>query len=266
MRKILALIRADGLTTASYRLRTLVWVCSMVVTIVPLYFVAQALQPTMTNAIATEGRQYFAFLVVGTVALLVLATAVNTLPEAVQAGISRGTLEALLATPTSLPVLFGGLMGFPVLLTLARGGIVLVAAWALGAHVVWVRLVPAVAILLLILAAHVPFAILGASLVLAFKTSGSFPSAVLTASALLGGAYYPTRVIPSWLHGASTVLPLTYGLRALRRTLIDPMPLQTILPDVAILAALGIGLLAISLLAFAWAMRYARQAGTLAQY
>ena len=40
---------------------------------------------------------------------------------------------------------------------------------------------------------------------------------MLAASTLLGGVYYPTTVIPSWLASASEFVPLGYGLRALRQ-------------------------------------------------
>lgn len=266
MHKLLALTRADGLTVFSYRLQTIVWMGGLLVTIVPLYFVAQALQPVMTNSIATEGQQYFGFLLVGIIAFLLLATSVNALPEAIQSGIRRGTLEAMLATPTPLPVLLAGMMGFPLLLTIMRAAIMLISAWVLGAHVVWARALPAFGILVLIVLAHIPFAVLSASLILAFKTAGPFPTGVVTVSALLGGVYYPTQVIPSWLHYVSAFLPLTYGLRALRRTLLDRASLSILAPDLLMLIALIVALFVTSLVVFSWALRYARRAGTLAQY
>jgi len=266
VRKLLALMRADGLTALSYRLQTISMLGGLVVTIVPLYFVARALQPVMTRAIATEGQQYFGFLVVGIIAFFLLTTSVSALPDAIRAGITRGTLEALLATPTPLPVLFIGMIGFPLLWTIVRGAIMLVSAWVLGAHVAWDRGVPALGILVLIAVAHLPFAILSASVIIAFKAAGPFSQGVLTVSALLGGVYYPTHVIPAWLHAISAVLPLTYGLRALRRTLLERASFGTVAPDVAILAGFALVLLAVSLLAFSWALRYARRAGTLAQY
>ena len=175
-------------------------------------------------------------------------------------------MEALLATPTPLPLLFAGLIGFPLLWTIVRGAITLGAAWVLGAHVAWDRGLPALGIVALIVLAHLPFAILTASLVLAFKTAGPFSRGVLTVSAFLGGVYYPTQVIPSWLHDLSAFLPLTYGLRALRRTLLDRASLGAVASDVAVLAGFAVVLLAASLAAFSWALRYARRAGTLAQY
>lgn len=266
MRRVLALIRADGVAFASYRLQTLLSLGGLLLSVVPLYFVAGALQPVMTNAIATEGREYFGFVVVGTIAFLVLTTAVSALPEAIRSGIGRGTFEAMLATATPLPVLLTGMMGFPLLWTIVRGGVVLASAWLLGAHVVWDRGLAALGILLLLIVAHLPFALVTASLILAFRTAGPFPQGVLTVSALLGGVYYPTQVIPSWLHSVSEFLPLTYGLRAMRRTLLDHVSLGALAPDLVALVGIVVALLPMSLVLFAWALQYARRAGTLAQY
>ncbi|HUE77277.1 MAG TPA: hypothetical protein VMM83_04990, partial [Longimicrobiales bacterium] len=64
----------------------------------------------------------------------------------------------------------------------------------------------------------------------------------------------------------SNALPLTYGLRAIRGTLLEGMPLHQVLGDVVILAAFAVGLALLSAWLFALALRYARRAGTLAQY
>jgi ABC-2 type transport system permease protein len=266
VRKLFALVRADGLTALSYRLETLVSFGGLLVTVVPLYFVAQALQPVMARSIADEGRQYFGFLVIGMIAMLFLITSVNALPEAIRAGIGRGTLEALLATPTPLAVLLAGMTGYQLLWTLARAAVLLVAAWVLGAQVAWDRGLVGLGILLLIVVAHVPFAIATAALIIAFKTPGPFARGALTLSGLLGGVYYPTHVIPSWLHSISALLPLTYGLRALRRTLLDGASVGAVAGDVAILGAFAVVLLGASLAALAWALRYARRAGSLSLY
>ena len=118
---------------------------------------------------------------------------------------------------------------------------------------------PALGILLLIAVAYIPFASLAASAILAFRTAGPFATAVLTVSSLLGGVYYPTQVVPSWLHQVSAFVPLTYGLRALRRTILEQASFATIAPDlIALLFA--VVLFGVSFLAFSWALRYARRA------
>ena len=85
-------------------------------------------------------------------------------------------------------------------------------------------------------------------------------------SASVGGVYYPTSAIPSWLAHASQAIPLTYGLRALRRAFLDGAPLSAYAGDLAALCGFAIVLFAVALLAFSMAWNYARRAGTLAQY
>ena len=61
-------------------------------------------------------------------------------------------------------------------------------------------------------------------------------------------------------------MPLSYGLRALRRTLLDGAPLAASARDLTVLAASTAVLLTASLIAFSLALRHAKHAGTLAQY
>ena len=266
MREAIALVRANWISARSYRLSLLLSVGSVVFTAFPLFFVAGALQPIMAESIRTEGGQYFAFLLVGMISYSFLAAAVNTLPAAVGSGISTGTLEALLSTRASLPSLLVGLVGYGFAWTAVRGGALLGAGWALGAQVEWSRAAAAAVVLLMIVCAYLPFGLIAAAMVLAFRTAGPLPQAVLVLSGLLGGVYYPTRVIPSWIEDVSAWIPLTYGLRALRQTLLEGLPLRGVAADLGILSGFILLLLAIGAAAFAAALNYARRSGTLAQY
>ena len=187
MREAAALVRAQWLAAISYRMGMAMSVASLAAIVVPVYFVANALQPVMQDSIRSQGGDYFAFVVVGIMAVQLVAVSLNALPNAIQSGIGTGTLEALLSTRVRLPV-------------------------------------------------------------------------------LLGGVYYPTQVIPSWIQYISHALPLTYGLRAIRGTLLEGMPFHQVLGDVVILAGFTLGLALLSAWLFALALRYARRAGTLAQY
>ena len=111
-----------------------------------------------------------------------------------------------------------------------------------------------------------PFGILGGALLLLTRTTGPLPNAVLVMSMFLGGVYYPTHVIPSWLHSLSTVVPLTYGLRATRQLLSTEAPVAAVGDDLVRLLGLGTALLIGSMLVLHLALRHARRAGSLVQY
>ena len=68
MFRILAFVRQDLRTAFSYRLNALFSVAGLLATVVPVYFVAKALQPVMAKSIQAEGGEYFAFVLVGMVA------------------------------------------------------------------------------------------------------------------------------------------------------------------------------------------------------
>jgi ABC-2 type transport system permease protein len=266
MSEALALIRKSWLSAISYRLNMLISLGGLLVSIVPLYFIANAIQPVIEDAIRAEGGEYFAFLLVGIVTFSFLTVAVSALPGAIGGGIGSGTLEAIFATPARLPALLVGFMGYGFIWTAIRAIVLLLAGLAFGAHYSIGSLLPALLILVLIVLAYVPVGLVAAAMVLVFRTTGPLPQAVLVLSGLLGGVYYPTHVIPSWLQHLSNAVPLTYGLRPLRQTLLEGMPLQAVIVDIWILCAFVIGLLTLGWLAFASALRYSRRAGTLSQY
>ena len=120
--------------------------------------------------------------------------------------------------------------------------------------------------LLLIVLAYLPIGLITAALVLTVRSTTPFPRVVLLLSAFLGGVYYPTTVIPGWIQALSAWIPLTYGLRALRRALLEGWTFRQILPDLEMLLLFVSVLSVVAVAAFAAALRYARRAGNLAQY
>lgn len=265
-RAIRALLRAAWHTALSYRTAMATSLASLLLTVVPVFFVANALQGMMATAIAGEGSQYFGFLLVGTVALSLVTTCVSTLPGAVSGGIASGYFEMLLMSPAPRLSLLVGMSAYGILWTLLRGTLTLLAGWMLGARIAWSGFPAALLILAVIVVAHWAIGLIGSALVLAFRTMGSMPQAVLVVSALFGGTYYPTSKIPSWLQSLATVTPLAYGLRALRRVLLEGSSLKDVSRDFAILAGFGVVLLATGVLAFRWSLSYAKRQGSLNLY
>lgn len=266
MREIVALVRASWLTEWSYRVNMLFSIASLALIVVPLYFVATALQPVMAGTIASQSRQYFAFVLIGAATYTFIAACTSALPSALASAIGRGTLEAFLGTPTRLGALFVGMSGYGIAWALVRSIITIVAGVVLGARLVWSGIPMVALILFLLVLAHGAIGLVAAALLLRFRTTGPFVNGVLTGSALLGGVYYPTHVIPSWLRQLSDVLPLSYGLRSMRQVALLGQPFAAVGHDVAILALDVVTLLPIGILCVALALRYARHSGTLGHY
>jgi ABC-2 type transport system permease protein len=266
MRESWALIRATWLSASSYRVGMLVSLLGLVSVLLPLYFIANALQPTMQHTIAAEARQYFGFVVLGAVCFSLASSCATALPTALDGAIGRGTLEAILGTPARLTAICGGLMGYGVLWALLRASILLVVAILLGADIVW-RAAPAgLGVLILTMLSYVGLGLIFSALVLLFRTTGPIPTLVLTASMFLGGVYYPTSAIPSWIRDVAEFLPLTYGLRALRRMVLRGETVGSVAPDIVMLTGMTMVLVATGVGLFYLALSRARRNGTLSSY
>ena len=266
MHKSLALLRAAWRSASSYRLRMLLSLGALVVTVIPFWYATRAMQGLMADKIRGQSPEFFGFVLVGMVVFSFLTTSVNALPIAIGTGIGNGSLEALMATPTRTPELLAGLISYDLLWTLARGTLMISVGALLGAHFVWSHLLTAFAILLLILLAYLPIGLMAAASMLAFRTAGPLPQAVLLVSGLLGGVYFPTTVIPGWVKHVPVFVPLTYGLRSLRAVLLDGASFASVRGDLLILAAMAGVLIIIGCFTFSYALRYVKRTGSLSQY
>lgn len=266
LRAIAALVRAAWLTAASYKLGFLFSLGSLVVTAVPMWLGANALQGTMAHVIEGEARSYAGFLFVGIAATLWIALACTQLAEELEGAVQSGRFEALTATRAPLPAILAGLSGYRVLFTAARSFVLLGSSALLGVAFSLRGLPLGLLTLVLLTLAYLPVGVLAAASMLAFRQHGVLPAATLAASSVLGGIYVPASALPDWLRWASAALPATYGVRALRRTLLEGAGLAQVGGDLAVLLLFIVlaGIPAVVL--FAMALRRSRRTGTLAQY
>jgi len=276
MRSALALVRVSFLTAASYRFAMFVSVASLALQIVPTYFIGRTLDPFMAPAIQGQGSDYFGFLVVGTIAYLLLAASVDALPRALERGIATGTLELIFSTPSSTPSLLVGLTGYELLWTATRCLVVLGAAATFGFHAHWSRVPEAMVILGLVVATYFGLGMVAGALIIAFRRTAALQTIVIVGSAMFGGVTYPPALVgtalsrysdaPAWIGRLTEVIPLTYGLRAVRQVTIDGAPFRAVLADVGMLSIFCIVFLTLGSLAMTYALRRARAEGTLSQY
>lgn len=266
MRSALALIRANFLTAASYRLAWFMSVAGLAFQIVPTYYVGKTLDPYLGGAIKGEGSDYFGFLVMGTVAYVLLSAAVDSLPRALERGINTGTLELIFSTPSSVPSLLVGLTGYELLWATARCLVVLLAATVFGFHPHWLRFGEATVILAMIVVTYFGAGMVAGALIVAYRRTGQLQQVVIVGSAMIGGVLYPTKLVPPWAARFSELVPMTYGIRAVRRITIDDWPLRAVLADVGTLSIFCVAFLAIGSWAMTHALRRARAEGTLSQY
>jgi ABC-2 type transport system permease protein len=267
MREVLALMRVGWLAALSYRLNMLFTILGLCATFVPLYFVSNALQEVAANSIRSEGGEYFGFLVFGMAMLTVVSSVVNVLPNVITATIGNGTLELILTTPARTPSVVLGLAAYDLTWAITRALILITAGVGFGMTTHFAGIPMALLALLLTVLAYLGLGLALAAMILAFRTIGPLATGITAASALLGGAYYSTTVIPSWIQQLAAIIPLTYGLRIMRRSWLQgDYHWATVGPDLVILTGLVLVSLLVGATLFRMALNYARREGTLGQY
>jgi ABC-2 type transport system permease protein len=251
----------------TYRTRTLISILSVLIAVIPVYFVAGALQPLAARAIASESTEYFTYLIVGSVASFVMAEAVSAIPSIVNSYITSGTLEQMLTTPIRWPSLLGGLSAYGFGWVALRALVLLVTAWIWATSTIaWLRIVEFGGIMALLALAYAGVGLVAGALVLVVRSSLFIPQAVLTLSALLGTVYFPASVLPPAFAPLAVLVPMTPALGAARQVLLKDVALSAVTPQLLKLAAWAVCSLVIGGLCFHLALQHARRAGTLTQY
>jgi ABC-2 type transport system permease protein len=107
-------------------------------------------------------------------------------------------------------------------------------------------------------------AVAEAGIGIVIKRGNPFAWLLSTLSALVGGVFFPTSLLPDWLQWVSALHPLSYATHAARAALLSGATLGQLAPDLAVLALFDIVAVPASLAVFAWAVRQARIDGSMA--
>jgi ABC-2 type transport system permease protein len=247
----------------SYRLRPLTLLVGPLTTVTLFYYVSRLVRlPALGSS---DG--YFAYVVVGVVALDILTSTIATTPVTLRQELVAGTFERLVLSPFGPVRGVAAMMAFPLAQAFVIAIITLVFATAVfGMPVAWPDILLAVPAAVLGALAFAPFGLLTVASILIAKQALAGVSILLTAMSIVAGVYFPVALLPGWIEWLSKVQPLTPALELLRH-LISATP-TTVSPllDAAKLAAWAAVLLPCSLSALTAAIEYSRRRGTIIEY
>jgi ABC-2 type transport system permease protein len=228
------------------------------------YYVARFVDSPALREALPEGKTYFAYSLVGFVFFDYVNAAVDTFDRSLQEARDAGTLEPLLVTQVSLPVILIGSAFYPFAATTLRIAVYL--GWAalffdfpLGSAN-WLSVM---AVLLATLLAFSGLGVLSAAHLLLFKRGNPAKWILLGVSSVAGGMLFPVTILPPWLQMIAHLNPVTYALDAMRSALLDGVSLASIARPLLILLFFGAVLLPCSMLVFSRVLRHTKVTGTL---
>ena len=261
-----AFLRRDFREALTYKFSFISSITAILLSSATFYFVAK-LVPPGTPALGPFGGDYFSFAVVGVAFSGLLGMFQEGLAAVVRSAQLSGTLEALLVTPVSVPTILFGSSLYSLVFQLLRTVLHLGVALAFfGLALGRVNAAGVLAVGALTILCFLSVGVLSASFILVYKTGNPFSWIMGTVSGLLGGVVFPVALLPPWIRWVSSLLPVTYALDGMRKSLLASASFAAILPDVAALAAFAVLLLPLSMVAFRLAVRKAKKDGTLSHY
>ena len=121
-------------------------------------------------------------------------------------------------------------------------------------------------VLLLTIVVFCAIGVLSASFIMVFKRGDPIYWIFGSASAIIGGIYFPIFVLPPFLQKCAALLPITHALEAMRLLLLKGYTLGAVWPQIRLLIVFVIVLMPISIVAFKYAVKIAKREGSLIQY
>lgn len=262
-RTLYAFLLRDARIALSYRLQFLFQFVVVVFTVLILYFISQLIRATPA---LEEYGGYLPFAAVGLAVSSYFQTGFSSFAGAIRNEQMAGTLEALLMTPTRIPVIVIASSVWDFFWATAVAITYLVTAQVLlGIHLQgsWTL---ALALLFLTTLIFASLGVISASFVMVFKRGDPIGLVIGSLSTLLGGVFYPVSALPPWVQTISHLLPITYGLQGLRDVLLRGATLAAVWRDLLVLLAFAAVLVPLSLLCFKKAVTRAKREGSLLQY
>lgn len=254
----------DILVARTYRAPFVLEALEALFGVAMFYYTARFVDsPELRDALPQHGS-YFAFALIGFVFFDYLSSALNAFDRSLEEARNSGTLEHLLVTQTSLPVMLAGSALYPFLSTTIRMAIYLAWGALLFGFPLHAANWPAVAaVLAASLLAFAGLGILSSAYLLLFKRGNPAKWFLLGVSSVAGGMLFPVGVLPDWLQLVARLNPITYALEGARAALLGHATLASLWRPVAVLVLFAAVLLPVSMLVFSWALRRTKITGTL---
>ena len=123
LRKLALLFRRDLAVARSYRLAFLIEIFQSLFGAASFYFLSRFVDSPKLERSLPAGTSYFSFALVGIAFFDYMSVALTTFDSSLQEARQNGTLENLLVTQTSLPVILAGSSLYPFVLMSLRTAI-----------------------------------------------------------------------------------------------------------------------------------------------
>jgi ABC-2 type transport system permease protein len=242
-------------------------VMKIFVSVLTFYFISSLLDKGASPYLAEYGGKYFPFVLIGLAFYEYLFVSIYSISQTIRDEQMMGTLESVLATPTKSSTIIIGSSMWDILFTCLNIFICLLFGVLLfKVDFSSMNLGAALLITVLTVTSFSGIGIISAAFVLVFKKGDPVAWLISVFFGLLGGVYYPVKIMPKFLQDCAYFLPITHSLNGLRLSILKGYGVFELLPDIQVLLVYSFLFLPLSVMAFKLAIKKVKKDGSLVHY
>jgi ABC-2 type transport system permease protein len=269
MRAMLAIARKDWRQYWRYPLNVVSQIVQPLIWLAPIYFMGQTFsinQQTPGFAAYSGTNDYMSFVLIGAILTSFINAVFWGMGYSMKNDMDAGVLESNWLAPVPRPLLMIGRTLTNLLVTaLTSLAMLLLAGLLFGFRPTGSLLTAALAILPMLLGLY-GFGLAFAAVVLIMREANTLVDTTSFLISVLSGSNFPVTVLPRWLLPISLILPLTYGLDAVRGTLINTRTLLPINLEIGLLVVFMFVMIVVGMWVLSVLERRVRVLGTLGQH
>jgi ABC-2 type transport system permease protein len=246
----------------------------------PLNFALKQAQPIFTVVVyyyvsllvdsgPNVASDYYSFVVIGAVVIRMLDSGLGSFSSTLEATVNQGRLESLLVEPIRWKLIPFGLASWSILTSAITSAVMAGLGVLIGVDIELDGVLMATLILALGIGASHALGIIAAAVKLISKRGNPFVTLYGMAVVLLCGLMFPVSSLPAPLRALSYLLPPTYAIQGIRRTLLpggDGLTGPSTMTSALALAGFCVVVYPVSLWLYGRSVDVGRRYGTLAGY
>jgi len=265
--KLPAFARRDLLVAWSYRLAFVTDALALFLQAFLFYFVGLLVDPSKLPEIGGSPVSYMEFVVIGIALAAFVQIGLGRVSMAMRREQMLGTLESILATPTSPSTIQLGSVVYDLLYVPLRTGVFLaLVAIGFGLDFNLSGLLPATLVILFFIPFVWGLGLISAAGTLTFRGGSTGVGFGITIMTLGSGAYFPLELLPNWVETVARVNPMAIAIDGMREPLLGTVDWIESLQHLLTLAPISAVSLGAGIVTFRLALRRERRRGTLGLY
>ena len=266
-KKASAFLKKDFINQSSYRLSFLLNILSIFFAVYVFYIFSKLFEGS-NSYLEKFDNDYFFFLIIGiSISDLVLriSSVINTEVRNYQL---TGMFEEIINIKGSIIELLSYSFLYPTIFSIFRLMIFLLSSVLLfDLTLNFNNLSLIIVTILFTIISCIGIAFIAGAYALAFKKGNPLSAINQLSVMILGGVFFPTAILPTWLNIISQFIPITHALEIIRILFMYDQPIdQSLLNHFVILICLSVVLLIIGLLVCRLAIIFGKKNGTLTIY